>query len=144
MNLLEQGLNSGEYIAADFFTYEVDFAALAAAATATGQFSILADSDFYLQKMAYFADIAAAAQTDSTRVIPLVTMLVTDTGAGRQLMQAAVPIPSLMGTGQIPFILPAPRLFRANSTAQVQVTNFSAATTYNLRLSFIGQKAFRR
>lgn len=132
-----------EYAYKDFFTYELDFSALAASATATQTIQIQADSDFIWQKACYVADIAAAAQTDSARVIPLVTVLLTDSGAGRQLMNSAVPIPALFGTGQIPFILPRPRIFRAQSVVTVQVTSYVAAgTTYNLRLSLIGEKGF--
>lgn len=129
----------------DFFVYEVDFTAgIAAGATGNGSFTVQADSDFKWLKACYFADIAVAAQTDSTRIIPLATVLITDQGSGRQLMSAAVPIPSIFGTGQIPFILPVPKIFAAKSTVGVSVVNFSAASTYNLRLSFIGVKLFKQ
>jgi len=131
-----------EYIK-EFFTYELDFASLASGTSDSGSFNIQADSDFVLQKLGYFADIAAAAQTDSTRVIPLVSLTITDTGSGRQLMSSATPIPSIFGTGQLPFILPTPRLFQARSNVAVTVQNFDAAATYNLKLSFIGYKRYR-
>lgn len=127
----------------DIYTYELDFPALAAAATASSQFTVQADSNFLWQEAAYFADIAAAVETDSSRVVPLITMTIQDSGSGRQLMNAAVPIPSIMGYGSLPFLLPTPRFFRAQTTVSVNVTNFSAATTYNLRLSFIGTKFFK-
>lgn len=136
-------LDERSYIYKDFFTYELDFSALAPAASATASFTVQADSDFIWQKAAFVADIAAAAQTDSARVLPLVTVLITDSGAGRQLMNSAVPILSLFGTGQIPFILPQQRIFRSQSVVTVQLTSYVAAgTTYNIRLSFIGMKAF--
>ena len=127
----------------DMFTYEIDFAAVAAGATANGNITIQADSDFKWLKATYFADIAAAAETDATRVIPLCTVLITDQGSGRQLMNAAVPVPDIFGTGPIPFILPIPKIFSAKSTVAVQIVNFSAATAYNLRLSLIGAKIFK-
>lgn len=125
-----------------FFTHTITFSALAAGASNSGEIKIDTDADFFWYKAAYFADIAAAAQTDGTRVIPLVTVLVTDTGSARQLQSAATPIPSLFGTGEIPFILPAPHKFKAGSNISVDVTNFDAAATYNLRLQFIGFKKF--
>lgn len=125
-----------------FFVHQATFTALAAAADGSVEIKVEADSDFYWYKAAYFADIAAAAQTDSTRVIPLVTVLITDNGSDRQLMRSAVPVPSIFGTGEIPFILPAPHRFMASSTFSVAVTNFDAAATYNLRLQFIGYKKF--
>jgi len=132
------------YVARDFYVYQENFLALASGATANGSIEVQADSDFVLQKMNYFADIAAAAQTPTTGVIPLVTLQLIDTGSGRNLFESAVPIPSIFGTGQLPFVLPIPRVFFARSTIALQVTNFDAAETYNLRLSFIGYKAYPR
>ena len=126
----------------EFYTYEEDFSAIASGASATGNINVQADSDFVLQKLTYHADIAAAAVTDSTRVIPNASIVITDTGSGRQLMESAVPIPSLFGTGELPFILPTPRMFLARSTISLIVANFDAAVTYNIRLSFSGYKLY--
>ena len=133
-----------QYVARDYYVYEEDFAAASftAGAALNGSIEIQADSDFVWQKASFFADIAAAAQTDSSRVLPLSTVQLIDTGSGRNLFENAVPVPSVYGTGELPFVLPIPRLFFARSTIQVQVTNFSAATAYGLRLSFIGYKAY--
>lgn len=135
---------SDPYFARDLFVYEVDFSALAAAASSTQTFTVQADSDFLWTKATMFADIAAAAQTDSTRVIPLCTVLIQDTGSGRNLMNSAVPVSSLFGTGELPLILPRQRLFISRAQVSITMTNFSAATTYNVRLSLIGEKAFKR
>lgn len=127
----------------DFFVYSATFSSLANGTSATQSINIQADSDFIVQKMAYFADIAAAVQTDSSRVIPLCTIQITDQGSGRNLMDSPQPVSSICGTGQIPFILPNPKLFLARSTVVITAANFSAGTTYNLRISFIGHKKFR-
>ena len=153
--LLNQRLGQGEagfdiggkqYVARDFYTYEEDFleADLTAGSTLNGSVEIQADSDFVWQKACYFADLALAPQTLNTLVIPLVTIQLIDTGSGRNLFELAAPITSMFGTGQLPFVLPIPRLFFARSTIQVQVSNFSAGTDYGLRLSFIGYKAYPR
>lgn len=126
----------------DFYTYEAESLALAAGASSNDVINIEADSNFILQKLTYIADIAAAAYTDSARPIPLVNVQLIDTGSGRQLMQNPIPIPSLFGTGELPFILPNPRLFMRNSTIQIAFTSFDAAVTYNIRLSFIGYKVY--
>lgn len=126
----------------DFFAYELDFAALAAGANATGQLAIQADSGFQLQKMMYFADIASGPQTNDSRVVPLVSAQITDTGSGRNLASSAVPLPSWFGTGNLPFILPTPKIFSPKATITVVLSNFSAATAYNLKLTFIGQKVY--
>jgi len=130
------------YVAKDFYIYQEDFAAVAPNNSATGSIQIQADSDFILQKLTYFADIAAAAQTADSRVVPLMTLQIIDTGSGRNLIETPAPIPSFFGTGELPFILPTPRVFFARSTITLNVANFDAAATYNLKLSFIGYKAY--
>lgn len=126
----------------DWYTYEAQALALAAGANATDTINIESDSNFILQKLTAFADLAAAAQTESTRVIPLVSVQLTDTGSGRNLMSNPIPIPSLFGTGALPFVLQNPRIFMRNTTIQVVFTNFSAATAYNVRLAFSGYKNY--
>lgn len=135
--------NANVGVIKDFYIYEEDFSALASGTTATGAINIQADSDFVLQKLTYFADIAAASQTDSSRIVPLASVQITDTGSGRNLMESAAPISNVFGTGEIPFILPQPKLFLARSTITITVANFHASATYNIRLSFIGHKVFR-
>lgn len=127
----------------DFFVYTITFSALAAGTTANGSIQMQNDADFEAQKLTFFADIAAAAQTEDSRVLPLVTLQVTDTGTGRQMFAAAVAIPAIMGDGRIPFILPTTKLFTRNASVAFQVSNFSAATAYNLRLNLIGAKIFK-
>lgn len=127
----------------DFFVYQLDFVGIAAGATGTGNIQIQADSDFKWVKATHGSNIANAAQTDSTRVIPLATINVTDSGSGRQLMSAPVPIENIFGDGLLPFILPVPRIFRGRSSISVSVVNFSAGSTYNIRLSFVGTKLFK-
>lgn len=135
-----------EYVARDLYVYEERFAAtdLIAGATVNGQIDIQADSDFVWQKAAYFADISAAGQEAETRVVPLCRLQLIDTGSGRNLFEQAVPVPSVFGTGELPFVLPVPRLFFARSTITLQVTNFDASNAYGLSLSFIGYKAYPR
>jgi hypothetical protein len=127
----------------DFFVYELDFGAVAAAGTASSSFTVQADSNFLWQYGGFFADIAGAAQTDDTRVLPLMSATILDTSSGRQLMSAAVPIPQIFGTGQLPFLLPTPRFFRAQTQVTVNIANFSVGTTYTLKLQFIGTKFFK-
>ncbi len=118
--------------------------ALAAGASQTVNINLEADANFTAVKMAYFADIAGAAQTEDTKVVPLVRVEIQDSGSGRNLQQIAVPIDSLAGRGNLPFVLPIPRVFSANSTIKVTFTNYSAATSYaNVELSFIGFKSFK-
>lgn len=138
----QQGVTMAPQKRRDFFAYTLAFAALTAGVASQGAIQIQADSDFELTKFTMFADIAAAAETEATRVLPLVTIQITDTGTGRALFSSPLPIPAIMGDGRIPFILPVPKIFSANASVAIQVANFAAATDYNLRLLLIGAKIF--
>lgn len=132
----------------EFYVYTQNFTsdlnnAVAPTGTGNGSINIQADSDFVLQKLTYFADIAKAAQTENTRVIPLMSIQIRDTGSGRDIIENATPVSNIFGTGQLPFILPTKKLFLARSTIAITVTNFDAAVTYNLQLAFVGYKVFR-
>lgn len=142
--LLGQMEQQERYIAYDFFVYEEDFLGLANGSSAQGSINITAEADFVLQKLAYFADVAGEEQTADSRVIPLVTIQIIDAGSGRNLIETPAPVPSLFGQGNLPFILPRPRVFFQRSTVEITVANFSADQTYDLRLSFIGYKAYPR
>lgn len=126
----------------DWYVYNVAFAALAPAAIATANVAVEADANFILVKLSGFADIAAAAQTYNTRVVPLVNLQITDTGSGRNLLNGPTAWSNIVGWGEIPYILPIRRKWKANSTIRIQATNFDAAATYNLSLSFSGIKDF--
>ena len=134
--------NPPQYTDEDDGWYTVNFLALANGTSANSNINIESSSDFLWVKSMYFADIAAAAFLNSTRPIPNVTVILTDTGSGRQLMNIATPVPAVFGIGSLPFILPRPRLFNANSNINVAVANFDAAVTYNLRLTFMGIKKY--
>lgn len=126
----------------DYYVYNATFAALAPGDSASAIIAIEADANFVWMKTSGFADIAAAAQTYDNRVVPLVSLQITDTGSGRQLFNGETAWSNVVGWGEIPYILPLRRKFKANSSFRVQVTNFDTAITYNLRLSFSGYKDF--
>jgi hypothetical protein len=126
----------------DFFIYTLNALALAGGGVNNSNIQIQADSAFKLIKLAMFADIAVAIQTDSSRVLPLATVQIVDTGSGRQLFSEATPFSAIFGQGGLPFILPIPRIFMPRSNIAVTLTNLTAATTYNIRMSFIGTKMF--
>ncbi len=129
------------YLSKDFFVFEFDFMAIAAGASPIVTKTIT-ETDFQLEKLTYFAEIAGGAQTSSTQVVPLVNVTIAETN-GRPLMDAAVPVPALFGTGQVPFILPVKKIYERQSIIQIQAFNVSAATTYNLHLALIGEKLYR-
>lgn len=135
--------NLPNYGAYDFFIYEVDFSNLASGGSQTNSFTVQQEADFLLTKINMTVDVAAASYVNAAVPVPLVTIMVNDTGSGRNLMSSAVPLPSIFGNGGLPFILPRQRLFVASSVVNITLTNYDAATAYNIRLSFIGEKAFR-
>lgn len=115
----------------DLTYYQTVVQALAPAATLPSQINIDAGTDFYWVATTFQADIAAAAQLESTVIVPLVTVIITDTGSQRQLMNAAVPLPCIAGPGERPYRNILPRLFRANSIIQFNWTSYVAnGTTY--------------
>jgi len=126
----------------DWYVYNIEVLLLAALGQATRNVAIEADANFVLMKLSGFADIAAAGQTYNTRVVPLVTLQITDTGSGRNLLNGNTAWSNIVGWGEIPYILPLKRKFKANSTIRVQVISFDPANIYNLRLSFSGYKDF--
>lgn len=141
-HLGQAGGGGPQVIAEDYYIYGIEFEDLSALTTATGFIQIEADSDFLIQKLAYFASIGGAAQTFNTIQIPLVSIVIVDTGSGRQLMNLAVPIPTFFGDGRLPYILPTPKLFTKNTRINVTVNNFAAAVEYDLVIAFEGKKIF--
>lgn len=135
--------NSGRYQFKTFFSYETDIAsALAAAASTTLTFNIAGDSDFFWTKLEVFALVGGAATTRSAEQVPAVTMLLVNTTSGRQYSSLPTPLPSVAGTGQLPFILPQITLWEAKSTISAQLLNIGNASYSNLMLTFSGIKAF--
>jgi hypothetical protein len=123
----------------DLTFYETTVASLAPAATTPSQINIDAGTDFYWVATTYQTDLAGVATTESGIIIPLVTVVITDTGAQRQLMNAPLPMPCIAGPGERPYRLILPRLFRANSIVQFNWTSYAAAVTYtNLYLVMHG------
>jgi len=127
----------------DHYIYVARGGTIAPGGSFTDQIQIQNDSSFVLVKLAYFADILGAAQTDATRVVPLIEVSITDTGTGRALQNFSVPISSLAGHEGLPLVLPKSREFKGASTIGVTFTNVSTGVTYNnIRLSMIGYKEF--
>jgi hypothetical protein len=88
--------------------------------------------DFYWYALTHQADIAGAVQTESSRVIPLVTLLINDSSASRNLSNNPTPIETMSGTGEFPYRLIRPRLFPANTVITFTWVSYVASgTTYS-------------
>jgi hypothetical protein len=133
-----------EIIGEDFYSYAVRFEDLDTNDSATGFIQIEADADFQVQKMTYFTNIDATAVTLNDIDVPLVTVVIVDTGSGRQLMNQAIPVTDIFGDGRLPFIIPTPKLFVKNSRINFDVFNFGSQIYVNLWLVLTGKKVFTR
>lgn len=127
-----------------YFTYPVPAVSLAAGASATSVVRIESATNFYWIKSTYHADDDAAVgnQEAATRIIPSVDVQIQTSGADRNLFNAFVPIPSVFGTGEIPFVLPMPMLLQANSELRVDFLSREATRTLNIALSLVGWKDY--
>jgi hypothetical protein len=127
------------------------FGSIVSGATAVVSIQIQADSSFEWSKATYYAEANGAAEPVSSNEQVSLGVLIQDTGTGRNLMQAAVPLTTLAGNGQLPFIIPQPRIFKANAVVQVTLNNFSVAgkgsgaITYDyVNFMFVGRKIWKR
>lgn len=127
----------------DFFTYQFTLATLAAAATSTAVVTIQADSDFDWIMTTCSGNLNGGSTPWSDAIIIPVTIIITDSGSGRQLMSAGVPITSLAGSGKQPFILPIRRRFKALSSVSAVFTNYGAGQYDNIYFNMIGRKIFK-
>lgn len=145
MNRLSQlaGRPGQVLIGDEFFVYSTGrLAALAPAGTSINNINIQADSDFLIEKGTVSADVAGAAQTFNTQVLPNATVNLIATSSGRQLMNVQIPIVGLFGTGSLPMIWPRSYLLPASSILQVTLTSFEAAASNLITVNFIGRKLY--
>lgn len=140
-----QGFKFPENAPKDWFTYPISFTSVVDAVPQTAQLNIDAGSDFYWTALTAFASVdgTTTAIDESTNILPKVSMILTDTGSNRQLMQGLTPIPLIAGTGRQPGFLIYPRRFQRLSNVQVQIVSYDATNTYDfLFLGFVGFKIF--
>ena len=130
--------NAGELVREQFF-YNVEFNALAAGASSQGSFTVQADADFIIVKTTRTAVVSTALDTF---VSPNVTLVIVDTGSGRQIMDIATHCEQFFGTAQFPYILPVSKRVSASSAIQVTVNNLSATLIYTLKFCFSGFKEY--
>lgn len=134
-------LPSGKRVYTKFYAYATARFALGAQnAAATANIQIEKGADFLIEKLTFFADANLAAQTYSTRVIPLITVLMVDTATGDRMFNNPVTLGALFGDGREPYILPRPFRLKAAGTLQVNTVNLEAAATNNIQFVFSGRK----
>lgn len=134
-----------KWVPSEWFVYAAAVTALAPGGTATDVVQFEAGSEFSLERLVMAADIAGAAQTFNTQVIPNVLVQINDQGNGKNLFAEPIPISTICGTGTLPAILPFKRRFAPNAAVSFTFTSFEAAVTYaNLRIIMSGYKSYTR
>jgi len=128
----------------DFFTFVINFLPLAASASDSQNFITQADSGFAIVETSFEVvsnvNVFVANISDTPRYAPQVITL-SDSGSGRDLSNTGVPIGTLFGPNNEPFIWPCPKILDPNSTFTAKIQNL-VATAFNIRLSFHGYKIF--
>jgi hypothetical protein len=134
-----------KYQSRTLFVYEADLlTSLGPLSTATLQFNVHGDSDFFWQKFACFALVSDTATTRSADQLPAVGIKILNQTTGRSYTKGYISMASLAWYGQF---LPLMTVWPRKSSILVYLKNFDAniiiETTYSsLQLSFIGTKAF--
>jgi len=128
-----------------YYIYNISFAASMAAnavSTVTQQFDQV--TVFKWVRSTVYTDVTGgAAQTDSTRILPEVTLKITDAGSGMSFMNNPVPMQTMLGSATLPYVLPTPQFILANAVLQFTATNISVGQTYtNLQLQLHGYKLY--
>lgn len=124
----------------DLYMYQARVQTFAAAAVATVNINMEADSYFIIDKLSFFARITATTLTHATQLVPIVSVKLTDTGSGRNLMTDGVQVSALAGREGLPFVLPVDRWIKPNSTLQFEFTNQSTDIYADFVLYLHGQK----
>lgn len=123
---------SADQIDITFYTTSIT---LTAGQSLPSSINIDAGNDFYWFAASIQGSIAGSAYdpTSFFPVVPLINVVITDSGSQRQLMNAPVPIGAISGNGQLPYRLLLPRLFKGNSIIQFAWSSFEAANTILLQ-----------
>lgn len=121
-----EGILDPQLDGSDYFFYACNIGSLAPSATLQAQIQIDAGTDFLWIATTYQSNVSATAATSiSGQIAPLISLLITDTGATKNLMNSPVPINTIAGQGEFPYRLIEPRLFRANSTINFTFSNYA-------------------
>jgi hypothetical protein len=113
---------------------------LTAGQSLPSQINIDAGTDFYWFASSYQADLGGVAfdPVSNQPLVPLITVIITDTGSQRNLMNQAVPVTTIAGDGKLPYRLLLPRLFKANSIVQFNWSSYEDTNADSLRFVMHG------
>lgn len=122
----------------DPFTYGVNFPTFLANSTRILPIPIQSDSDFLW--VGTTSTVFTAANTLDPA--PDMVFSILDAGSGRQLQNINLTFIGNTGTGQLPYVLPEPKIFSGNGVIQVTVVDRSGVQKLNVDLLFLGFKIF--
>ena len=128
----------------DLYTYTADFLALAPNAVQTFIIQIDASAQFLWTAASFQAcqTIGTSTYTWTSNPIPLVRILITDTGSAKQLMSNPVYINSMASSNNGPLRNIHPRFFDKSSAIQIQATSDDGTTWAHLQLNLIGFRIY--
>lgn len=143
---IDEYMQKNKLIGKDVYTYALTWtvAELTAGANIPKNVTIENDADFLWTKAQYFATInSTAALTVQTTPVPQANFNWRDTSSSQQIFNIAIPISAFWGSGQLPYILPEPKILTMQTSISIDVTNVHATEAYNLTLAMTGIKLFR-
>jgi hypothetical protein len=120
-----------------FHSYVLSFGAIAFGANLPLAFQVDTGFDFIWMKASAFIYDAAGLGV-STLLLPRLTVVLQDGSTKQQITDGEVPVASLFGTGQIPYILPLRHRIVGGATFNAQVFNRHTATAFGVDLVFSG------
>ncbi len=120
------------------------FGPFTAGAQLSASVNVPNDADFECRRITYHIDDDTDEFLTATLPLPNITLLITDSGSGRNLMNVAAPLASIADNeAASPRDLAWPKIFTRNSTITAALTNYDGTqTTYNVRLTLAGRKIF--
>lgn len=123
----------------DFFAYSAKWLPIAGGASDGATITIEGDADF---ACIGFQVVTTDAATDGTILANTATLSIKDAGSGRDIFDEKLHLDTIAGTAQNPYYLPFVKVFGANSSIALNLTNLLAATSVNVRFVMSGFKVF--
>jgi hypothetical protein len=121
-----------------FAGYQAKLTGVLSGASATDNIIIQADADFVIQYLT-----STVISNNAVLASPLATVQITDTRSNATLFDEPVPLLSVFGSAQLPFILPSPYRVVRSSTLVVTVNNLNSAAAVDYYLNFLGTKLYQ-
>lgn len=127
-----------------WFVYPVPTVELPAGSSDSATVRIESASDFYWIKATMFAEdnSGIGGGLYDNRVIPSVDVQIQSSGADRNMFNGYVPVPSVFGFGELPYVLPFPAELLANSEVRFDFRSREPARQINLYLALHGWKDY--